>query len=35
MGVVYVCYDHKFKEVLALKTFKGRLDEAIYIISEN
>ena len=24
MGVVYVCYDHKFKEVFALKTFQDK-----------
>jgi serine/threonine protein kinase len=24
MGVVYVCYDHKFKEVIALKTFQDK-----------
>jgi len=24
MGIVYVCYDHEFKQVLALKTFQDR-----------
>ncbi|MBF0556430.1 MAG: protein kinase, partial [Nitrospirae bacterium] len=24
MGIVYVCYDHEFKEVIALKTFQDR-----------
>lgn len=24
MGIVYVCFDHEFKELLALKTFQER-----------
>ena len=24
MGIVYICYDHDFKEVLALKTFQDK-----------